>query len=261
MSRSITSLKVHAADIVDGTAAGRALMTAADAAAQRALLSITDVGDLRNYAIADAIALLGIATPQVVVDESFNCQPGAGNSVFNAVGGTLAQSTLAQGGWFKLTTAAGAGSNATTHNNQRQIVVTNPSTKKWYVLFDFAVSSALNADSNLRLGLYDASLGTANGVYLGVSGATDPTKFGFFQEKAAATVGVLSSVAVDLDVVKRGRMWSDGAGHVYGSFNGESSKTFNCDVTNGMMFHLQMLNGAGGGARAYSFGHALLITE
>ncbi|HET7037169.1 MAG TPA: hypothetical protein VFI42_15900 [Thermomicrobiaceae bacterium] len=262
-TRTIGRMKVASANIVDASAFGRSWLTTADQASARGLLGVSDVGDLRNYAVADAIALLGLTRPQVVVEEPFNNQPGAANSTFSAVGGTLAQSSRGQGGWFQLTTAAGAGSNASCHNNQRQVLVTDVTHKKWYSLFLFALESAVNADSTLRLGLYDASLATTGGVYMGMFGgaAGSTTKFGFFHEQAGVTTGVLSSVNIDLGGIHLGRQYCDGAGNIYGSMDFEAAKTFVGASNVACMAHLQMLNGAGGGARSYSFGHALLITE
>lgn len=242
--------------ITDSTAAGRALLTAATAAAQRTALGITDIGDLRNYAIGRAIALLGVASPNVALDEPFLDRPGVAHATFNSVAGTIADVETKQGGWKSVTTAAGDGSSASIGTSEADAFISNVATKKWYMLWKFAVPTTVGATTRIEIGMIDTGL-SADQPTFGVQGATSTTKFRFTDR----TAGVNSTVAIDT-AEHVAEMWCVGDSVIHGSIDSETPVTYTTAKSAAQTPYAQILNGtSGSGAQGVQFGYATIITE
>lgn len=243
---------IVAADISDSTAAGRAMLTAADAAAQRALLSIEDIGDLRNYAIARAKALLGLTSPPtVVVDEPFVLPTGAAGSFFTS--GASTNVAALNGGWKQITTSATPGNAVNLVNGAFGQVVGNVGAQKWYQLWLFKLDSAADSTAQVQLGWINTAF-SLDEPCVGIQGPASTTKFRAFDGAAGVTS------AVDLDqAVGIIEHWGDGAGNVYAAVNGESGKTYATAKTQAVTPFVQAVAGSGG-AQAVSLGHLICIT-
>lgn len=241
---------------LSATAAGLAVLGAASAAAQRTALGVVDIGDLRNYAIGQAITLLGITNPTVVIDEPFLNKPGVAHSVFNSTGGTIADVTTKNGGWKSITTAAGAGSSAAIQQSELSAFISNVGTQKWYMCWKFATPTTPDATTRIEIGMIDTGQ-SADQPTFGVQGASSTTKYRFTDR----TAGVNSTVNIDT-AEHIGEMWCVGDGVIHGRIDSETPVTYSTAKTAAQTPYAQILNGAsGGGAQGLQVGHALYITQ
>lgn len=249
-SRAITS-----AQISDFTAAGRAMGTAVDAAAQRALLSIADVGDLRNYAVSRAITLLGLTNPDVAIDESFEAKPTQVPNYFTANGGVaVTQRTDRNGGWTTMATGAGASSTSEIHHGNLPPVVANAGTQKWYQLWVASVDTAIDSASDISMGWFNTAF-TAYQPCVGVLGSGSTAKFRAFDH----TTGVNSTVNIDTGIHIFEHVGL-GTGNVGISVDGETLVTYATAKTAILTPYADANNGATAAVRSLSVGHLIVIT-
>lgn len=243
---------VYPTSIFGSTAAGRAMLTAADAAAQRTLLGIQDVGDLRNYAIARAISLLSLSNPTVVVDESFVAKPGSSPSFF---AGTSTNVSTLSGGWKKIAAGAVSGnSNAWTQADVSTAgTVSNVGTQKWYQLWVIKLDAAADSTAQVQFGWINTAFSVVQPL-VGMQGASSTTKFRFFD----GTTGATSTVNLDtgVHIIEH---WGDGAAHINASVDGETAATYTTAKTDHVTPFVQVVTGSGG-AQSASLGHLIIIT-
>lgn len=250
--------------ITDSTAFGRSILTAADATAARALLSIADVGDLRNYAISRAQTLLGLTNPTVVVDEPFEITPGGGttpNSWFSGSSGagSTVMRTDRNGGWATIQTSTTASRDRNVHNAQiatgpTGCLVSNVGTQKWYQLWLFSIDTTVDSACFLEMGWINTAF-SVNQPKIGVLGSGSTTKFRAFDN----STGVDSTISVDTGI-HIGEHWSDGTTTIRMSIDGETAVSYTTAKTSAVMPIAQVANGATAANRALSLGHCIIIT-
>lgn len=250
---------VTSTDIVNATAIGRSVLTAADAAAIRTLLSIQDVGDLRNYAISRAQTVLGLTNPTVAVDEPFVSNPritSGGNATSPSFfSGVATNVTSLSGGWKKITAGAIAGNTAAWQNYELATaqVVSNVGTQKWYQLWLVKLDAAADSTAQVQLGWIDTGFSVVQPL-VGMQGASSTTKFRFFDGSTGATSAV--NLDTSVHIIEH---WCTGAGSINASVDGETTASYTTAKTNAVSPFVQVVTGSSG-AQAASLGHLVVIT-
>jgi hypothetical protein len=211
--------------------------------------------DLRAYAINRASTLLSVANPVVALEESFAAKPGQTSSYFTTAEGTVADVTTKNGGWKSLSTAGSGGTSAAFYNGQNGGMVSNVGTQKWYMLYKFAVSTAVDAVTRVAIGFIDVGQ-SADQPTFGVRGASSTTKFRFTDQ----TAGVNSTIDIDT-AVHTAEMWCTGTGVIYGSIDGETPVSYTTAKTAACQAYAQVLEGATAAVRTAQFGHCIYITD
>jgi len=207
----------------------RSIGAAADAAAARAVLGIGDMASFANDAIAEANSVCGFSVSPRVLVMDMNNKPGTLSSPWLTAGatGTGAISRVATGadvGARELTTGATAGGAMQLYAIEGADYCTPLISEligtKWFVAFDFKVTTTVDANTQLAVGWN--SLGLASGKpVLGVYGPSSTTKFRLHLMQSST--GANSTIDIDGNW-HRCRMWSDGtAGTVYARVDGESA--------------------------------------
>lgn len=214
--------------------------------------------DLRAYALSRARSLLTLSNPVVVLDEPFVSKPGAAPSFWSTAVGTVANDATRPGGWKSVVTPAGAGQSAAIQNSVSGIGagwIDNIGTKKWYMLWLFALAALPDTTTRIEIGNIDTGFGSDQPTF-GVQGATSTALFRFTDR----TAGVNSAVAVDL-LPHIGEFFGFGTGSIGGSIDAEPTKLFTTAKTAACTPYYQALNGATGAVQGVSFGHAIYISE
>lgn len=243
---------IPSSSISDATATGRSILTAADAAAVRSILSIQNVGDLRNYAITRAITVLGLTNPTVVVDESFVAKTG---SIPNFFAGTSTNDATLSGGWKKISATATPGNSTawTQADYATGQAVSNVGTQKWYQLWLIKLNSAADSTAQVQFGWIDTGFSVVQPL-VGMQGPSSTTKFRFYD----GTTGATSSVNLDTSVhiIEH---WGAGSGSINASVDGEATVSYTTAKTSAVTPFVQIVTGSGG-AQTASIGHLIVIT-
>lgn len=213
------------------SAAGLAVLSAADAAAQRAALGIVNVTSMDTSALAYANSVCNFANPPWMTridftDKASTTAP-SGNKWKIGLGtsGTQTYPTTGGGGGMNLST----GASSTTMNG---VTVTDTvfgdawipdlvlAASRWMVQWDFAFTSTPTANTYLFLG-WIAADGSAYGPGVGVFGGGSTTKFGFAKHNVATFTN--STISIDANT-HRVRMWANGStpGQVFFAFDNET---------------------------------------
>ncbi len=219
------------------TSAGRAMAAASDAAAQRTLLSLTDVTDEASAELAHANSVCSFTYPSVSKVFRNNTKIGTlGNDWTLLTGGSGALGNSGKGvatsGW-----AGGGGANilttgATASSYVQLISCVNglailggamidnlvSATAKWHFETVFKISTTPNSNTEIGVGWVDS--GGGDQLLVGVRGAQSTTKFRVF--KGGTSTGANSTVSIDTNP-HRFRMWGNGDGKVYFSVDYESA--------------------------------------
>ncbi len=250
---------ISSTGIADSSAIGRSILTASTATAARSALGVSDIGDLRNYAIARAIAVLGLTNPTVVVDESFVSNPrvtSGGNATSPSFfAGVATNVTSLSGGWKKITAGAVAGNTSAWQNYELSTaqVVSNVGTQKWYQLWLVKLDAAADSTAQVQFGWIDTGFSVVQPL-VGMQGPSSTTKFRAYD----GTTGATSSVNLDtsVHVIEH---WGAGGGSINISVDGESAASYTTAKTNAVSPFVQVVTGSGG-AQSASLGHLIVIT-
>ncbi|MEP6651811.1 MAG: hypothetical protein ABJA82_00540 [Myxococcales bacterium] len=218
--------------ISDSTAAGRALLTAASAAAQRAALGISDVTEEASNELVHANTVCAFTLPSVLVTFPALAKPGAAGSAWaqTAGSGTAAITRVAsgiRGGALQLTTGASGGeidlaagpvADAAFGGSFVDDLVA--ATSKWHVEYVAKITSTPGATTEWGLGWISPP--GLIGPMMGVRGAQSTAKFRMFQGNTAT--GVNSTINIDTNW-HRFRMWANGDTLIYFSVDNETPVT------------------------------------
>lgn len=175
------------------------------------VLGLRDVGDLRNFAIAQAKQRLNLPKtvyPQTCIDEAFVQMPGVAPCLYSASYGgiTINRLTTDTGGWCKLTTD-GSGTEGGIYLNGFPSMIANPAGMPWYALAVMRFPNCVaNANQKATLNLVQADFGL-NGPQIGVYDTVSGTKFALVNPNA--DTGVPSTVDLDNDFIHIFEMWID----------------------------------------------------
>lgn len=215
-----------------GSAAGRAVLDALTAAAQRTALGIVDLTDEENSALAHANTVCAFTYPSVLAKFPALAKPSQPGSAWvqSAGTGTAAVTRVAsgsRGGALQLTTGASGGEIDFVAGAVADGVFAGSfvddlvaATSKWHVEYTAKVTSTPGATTEWGLG-WISPPGTP-GPMMGVRGAQSTAKFRMF--KGGTATGVNSTVSIDTNW-HRFRMWGNGDGLIYFSVDNETPVT------------------------------------
>ncbi len=212
------------------TDAGRALLAAATAAAERQAIGLSDLSDGELAGLAHANTVCGFTYPSELWTGDFVAKIGTLGSKWTALLGGSGAVSIAQtgtrGGGNTLTTGATAASyvqlisciNGLAAYGSALMDDLIAATSKWHVESVFKFTSTPDAVTEGGIG-WIAPDGTPEPVF-GVRGHQSTTKFRCYVPGTAT--GVDSTVSIDTNP-HRGRMWANGNGTIYFSIDGETA--------------------------------------
>lgn len=174
----------------------------------RSVLGIRDIGDFRNWAIAQAKQRLGLTTdqyPQVAIDEPFFIKPGSSGNVFASSTGSpvITVVTDLSAGWARVGNAGGA--EASCIGAGFPCAFPTLAAKKWYVaaLVRFAPGS-VSEEATIVSGIEMVATDFGSvGPGFGIKGDISDTKFSCHAPSGAGTA---STVDID-DQIHVMEMW------------------------------------------------------
>lgn len=247
------------------TAIGRAISTAADDAAVRSLLSISDIGDLRNYAISRAIQLAGVSRPRVWHGDPWPTPATAASVWATKIGaGTVTRvSTGADCGAFDV--AATAGGNyaligRTEGSSYVDQLVPDVIGTRWYACYLFKCNTGAAATSDMGFGMQGKDSTYTEFVVLGVNGAVSLTKFCLQRFSSSS---VLSSVSIDTNW-HLGETWSNpdtDVDAVFGAVDGENPIKLDGIAGFGQSAGPWLHVYAGGGNQSMRFSDSFVVVD
>lgn len=217
--------------ISDSTATGRALITAASAAAARTVLGIDDVSTLLSQSIAHAKQVCNFAFSPNVWHADGVSKPGTaggrwGTVILSAGSTNVADVAGETGGGWVLTTSGASGGIIELLSVPNGLGLYGASlmpdlvaaASRWHVEYDFRVNSTPDAQTNLGCGW--AKPDSTQGPVLGIQGASSTTKWRLFTPGGS---GVSSTVNIDT-ARHKARIWANGAtpGTIFFSVDGET---------------------------------------
>ncbi len=240
----------------------RDIGAASSPAAVRTILGIRDIGDFRNWSIAQAKQRLGLATteyPQTVIDEPFTIKPGLTPNIYSqSFGGvTIAQLNDADrvGGWTRITADSGGAVGGIYAAGFPPLL---RSAAKWYVaaLVNFESLATVNSDTIAGINIIDSGFGS-DGATFGVIGGLS-TDF-ISLRKPNDTTGSVTTVDIyDGTIVLE--CWSDGSGNVFLAANGTTAVSVDTSAYLHMCFPIVTVKGAEAGQGVIDIGHLVAIT-
>lgn len=268
-SRTISPVRVASANITDSTVFGRALLTAASAAAQRTALGLLDLSGVEMSALAHANSVCAFTKLPTVWRAYMNPKTATAASKWithdiGGTGGIVQIVTGADVGGREITTGATANSYCQLSSLEGSTYVQPLSAEligaKWHFECDFKLVTAIDNVTELGIGFNDGALSYGRPL-IGVRGHQSTGFFRCFLGVSAT--GANSTVAVDLNVWHKLRMWSDGtAGTIYFSVDGETAIALTGLASTGVVGpYIRTHNGATAANRGIRNRYAFYTTE